>query len=186
MTYQYIPFMAKIIRAQRAKKAQIRSVPKKTAKAKAKVKVKPAAKSARPAKKPKPSKAKVSEPKVSKPWTPEQVREVMVRWHEHHAGVFATPWDEALRLLDDCIAGTVRNIETGTNRSTSPPISKPLNPLSLTPMTVKGFPFSRIVCPTMSGRLPSRSTQNPWLMTATGDPPRPPALEHPLHGRNRD
>jgi hypothetical protein len=40
MTYQYIPFMAKIIRAQRAKKALVRSVPKKSAKAKSKVKAK--------------------------------------------------------------------------------------------------------------------------------------------------
>jgi endonuclease III len=73
MTYQYIPFMAKIIRAQRAKTARLRSLPKKTAKAK----VKPAAKSVRSAKKPKPSKAK-----VSKPWTPAEVREVFERFQK--------------------------------------------------------------------------------------------------------
>src|ERR1700761_6722400 len=52
MTYQYIPSMAKIIRAQRAKKAQVRSVPKngskegskKGPKKAAKVKAKSAAK----------------------------------------------------------------------------------------------------------------------------------------------
>jgi endonuclease-3 len=81
MTYQYIPFMAKIIRAQRAKKAQVRPLPKKTAKAKAKPASKSGArsgaKSARAAKKSKPSKAK-----VSKPWTPEEVREVFERFRK--------------------------------------------------------------------------------------------------------
>jgi endonuclease-3 len=76
MTYQYIPFMAKIIRAQRAKKAQVRSLPKKAAKAKVKPKprAKAPAKSARPAK-------KSSAPKP-KPWTPEEVREVFERFRK--------------------------------------------------------------------------------------------------------
>jgi endonuclease III len=70
MTYQYIPFMAKIIRVQRAKKALVRSLPKKSAKAKAKT----AAKAAHPAKKPKTQKVK--------PWTPEEVREVFERFQK--------------------------------------------------------------------------------------------------------
>jgi endonuclease-3 len=82
MTYQYIPFMAKIIRAQRAKKTQVRSLPKKTAKAKAKLKpkpkaklkAKPQAKSARPARK-----SRAPQPK---PWTPEEVREVFERFRK--------------------------------------------------------------------------------------------------------
>jgi endonuclease-3 len=74
MTYQYIPFMTKIIRAQRAKKTQVRSLPKKAAKAKVKPKprAKAPAKSARPAN-------KSSAPKP-KPWTPEEVREVFERF----------------------------------------------------------------------------------------------------------
>ncbi len=79
--------MAKIIRAQRAKKAPVRSVPKKSAKAKAK----PATKAARPAKKSgtksKPRKAVVSKPSSSKPssskpWTPAEVREVFERFQK--------------------------------------------------------------------------------------------------------
>jgi endonuclease-3 len=73
MTSQYIPFMAKIIRAQRAKRAEVRSRPKKSAKAR----VKPAAKSVRAAKKPKRSSAE-----VSKPWRPEEVREVFERFQK--------------------------------------------------------------------------------------------------------
>ena len=74
--------MAKIIRAQRAKKTQVRSLPKKTAKAKAKLKpklkaklkAKPQAKSARPARK-----SRAPQPK---PWTPEEVREVFERFRK--------------------------------------------------------------------------------------------------------
>jgi endonuclease-3 len=75
MTYQYIPFMAKIIRTQRAKKAMVRSLPKKAARveAKAKAKAKPLAKSARPATKKVPK---------SKPWTPAEVREVFERFRK--------------------------------------------------------------------------------------------------------
>jgi bifunctional DNA primase/polymerase-like protein len=40
-----------------------------------------------------------------------QVREVMLRWHEHFDSVFATPFLEAIRLLDQCIAITLCNIE---------------------------------------------------------------------------
>src|SRR5215469_4215562 len=43
MTYQYIPFMAKIIRAQRAKKALVRSLPKKGSKKGTKKSAKPKA-----------------------------------------------------------------------------------------------------------------------------------------------
>jgi endonuclease-3 len=82
MTYQYIPFMAKIIRVQRAKTASVRSLPKKAAKAKARVKVK----SVRPAKPTKAAKPKASKPKASKqktkPWTPEEVREVFERFRK--------------------------------------------------------------------------------------------------------
>jgi endonuclease-3 len=96
MTYQYIPFMAKIIRAQCAKKALVRSVPKKSAKAKSKVKSKAQTKLPRPAKrsskkskpsktmvsKPNVSKPNVSKPNVSKPWTPAEVREVFERFQK--------------------------------------------------------------------------------------------------------
>src|SRR5580693_1856718 len=101
MTYQYIPFMAKIIRAQRAKKALVRSLPKKSAKAKSKAKSKAQTKPSRPAKKSgkksKPSKTMVSKPNVSKPnvsrpnvsrpnvsrpWTPAEVREVFERFQK--------------------------------------------------------------------------------------------------------
>jgi endonuclease-3 len=84
ITYQYIPFMAKIIRAQRAKKALVRSVPKKRSKKSTKAPSK--AKAVRPAKKSskksKPSQTMVSKPKVSKPWTPAEVREVFERFQK--------------------------------------------------------------------------------------------------------
>ena len=73
MTYQYIPFMAKIIRAQRAKKTSVRSLPKKAAKV---------AKAARPARKSKAPKPKVPKPKAPKPWTPQEVREVFERFRK--------------------------------------------------------------------------------------------------------
>jgi endonuclease-3 len=87
MTYQYIPFMAKIIRAQRAKKALVRSVPKKSAKAKSKAQTKPARPAKKSSKKSKPpktmvSKPNVSKPSVSKPWTPAEVREVFERFQK--------------------------------------------------------------------------------------------------------
>jgi endonuclease-3 len=71
MTYQYIVFMAKIIRAQRAKKASVRSPPKKAAKAK------PAGKKASKAAKP-----KATKPKPTRPWTPAEVREVFERFQK--------------------------------------------------------------------------------------------------------
>jgi endonuclease-3 len=84
---QYIDFMAKIIRAQRVKRADVRSVPKKSAKdvqakvlAKAQTKAK--AKKAKPAKTApaRPAKApKLKAPKL-KPWTPEEVREAFTRF----------------------------------------------------------------------------------------------------------
>jgi endonuclease III len=67
MTYQYIQFMGKIIRAQRAKKASVRP-PKKAAKAKPAKSVS----NAKPSKTPK--------PKATKPWTPGEVREVFGRF----------------------------------------------------------------------------------------------------------
>jgi endonuclease-3 len=87
MTYQYIPFMAKIIRAQRAKKALVRSVPKKSAKAQSKAQAKPARPAKKSSKKSKPSKTMVSKPNVSKsnvskPWTPAEVREVFERFQK--------------------------------------------------------------------------------------------------------
>jgi endonuclease III len=69
--------MAKIIRAQRAKKAPVRSLPKKTAKAKARSAAKPARLAKKPAAPTKPSKSK-----VSKPWTPAEVREVFERFRK--------------------------------------------------------------------------------------------------------
>jgi endonuclease III len=93
ITCQYIDFMAKIIRAQRVKKADVRSVPKKSAnKARAD---KASAKKAQ-FKKAQPKKAKVTEsgpvrsakapklkaqkPKSQKPWTPAEVREAFTRF----------------------------------------------------------------------------------------------------------
>jgi endonuclease-3 len=97
MTYQYIPSMAKIIRAQRAKKAPVRSVPKNGSKngskkeprqglkKAAKTPIKPARGAKKSSKKSKPSKTVVSKPSVSKPsvsrpWTPAEVREVFERF----------------------------------------------------------------------------------------------------------
>src|SRR5689334_5854388 len=70
---QYIPFMAKIIRTQRAKSASVRSRPKK-----------------KPAKKPKsarvarklPAKPKALKTKASKPWTQAEVRECFERFRK--------------------------------------------------------------------------------------------------------
>jgi endonuclease-3 len=98
MVSQYIPFMAKIIRAQRAKKATVRSLPKKSA-AKAKTRSKSRSKTGpvRAAKKAKASKAKPlklksptskslqsksSSSKAAKPWTPEEVREAFSRFQK--------------------------------------------------------------------------------------------------------
>ena len=82
MACQYIRIMAKITRAQRASKAVVRSLPKKSAKAKAK--------SARTAKTAANAKAKASKsPKAKspkrqllKPWTPEEVREAFSRFRK--------------------------------------------------------------------------------------------------------
>jgi endonuclease-3 len=84
MTVQYIPFMAKIIRARRAKKASARSLPKQAAKAKARP-PRPARKSAAKASKPpkpKVTKPKATKPKATRPWTPEEVREVFERFQK--------------------------------------------------------------------------------------------------------
>jgi endonuclease-3 len=74
MTYQYIPFMAKIIRAQRAKKMSVRSLKAKSAKGR----------SARATAKSKPQKRKAVKPQriASKPWTPAEVREVFERFRK--------------------------------------------------------------------------------------------------------
>ena len=68
--------MAKIIRAQRAKKASVRSLPKKAAKAKAKAK--PTGK-ANPLKTPKP---KATKTKATRPWTQAEVRECFERFQK--------------------------------------------------------------------------------------------------------
>ncbi|MBV9460256.1 MAG: endonuclease III [Bradyrhizobium sp.] len=72
--------MAKIIRAQRTKKALVRPVPKKGLKKAAK----PNGRAARPTKKPgkKSSKPVVSKPNVSKPWTAAEIREVFERFQK--------------------------------------------------------------------------------------------------------
>jgi endonuclease III len=93
IAYQYIDFMAKIIRAQRVKRADVRSVPKKSAN-KARADKAPAKKAQ--LKKAQPEKAKVTEsgparsakapklksrrPKSQQPWTPGEVREAFTRF----------------------------------------------------------------------------------------------------------
>jgi endonuclease-3 len=67
--------MAKIIRAQRAKRAGVRSMPKKSA-ARAK------ASSARTNKAPKAPQPKASKTKAAKPWTAEEVREAFSRFRK--------------------------------------------------------------------------------------------------------
>src|SRR6185437_9796028 len=79
MTYQYTPFMGKIIHAQRAKKAQVRLPPKKSAKAKSKVKSKAKSTPVNPTKR-SGRKSKPSKTTASKAWTPGQVREVFERF----------------------------------------------------------------------------------------------------------
>ena len=79
MTYQYIPFMAKIIRAQRAKKASVRSLPKKRAKAGPTRKT---AKSKAPKRKPAKPASNSSKPNTPKSWTPQEVREVFERFQK--------------------------------------------------------------------------------------------------------
>jgi endonuclease-3 len=84
ITCQYIPFMAKIIRAQRAKKTSVRSPPKKAAKLKAKS-ARPVKKSKAPTPKPpkpKAQKAKAQKAKAPKPWTPQEVREAFERFRK--------------------------------------------------------------------------------------------------------
>jgi endonuclease-3 len=96
--YQYIRIMAKITRAQRAKKSSLRTLPKKSAnKAKASlsraVKTSPKAsnkalkksskRAPKPkAPKPKASKPKASRPKASRPWTEAEVREAFSRFQK--------------------------------------------------------------------------------------------------------
>src|SRR5215468_8207740 len=74
MTYQYLPIMAKIIRAQRAKKASVRSLPKKAAK-----KAKPVKTAKAPAKT---TKITAPKTKATKPWTPQEVRECFERFQK--------------------------------------------------------------------------------------------------------
>jgi endonuclease III len=88
MTYQYIPFMAKIIRAQRAKKTSVRSHPRKAAKkavkaepARATAKSKPQKRKAAEAGRNSP-KAAGSKPDMTRPWTPAEVREVFERFRQ--------------------------------------------------------------------------------------------------------
>jgi endonuclease III len=70
--------MAKITRAQRAKKAVVRSVPKKSARAKASPKPRRGAKKA--------AKPKSGTTRAPKPWTPEEVREAFERFRKANPG----------------------------------------------------------------------------------------------------
>jgi endonuclease III len=81
MVSQYIPFMAKIIRAQRAGKTAGRSLPKKSA-AKAKVGPVRTVKKAQSANKPKSPKLRPSASKATKPWTPQEVHEAFSRFQK--------------------------------------------------------------------------------------------------------
>jgi len=78
---QYIPFMAKIIRAQRAGNAGPGSLPKKSA-ARAKASPARAPKKAPKALKLKSPKPKSSPSKAQKPWTPAEVREAFTRFQK--------------------------------------------------------------------------------------------------------
>jgi endonuclease-3 len=91
--YQYIRIMAKITRAQRAKKSSLRTLPKKSAnKAKASlsraVKTSPKAsykalkKSSKRAPKPEALKPEALKPKASRPWTEAEVREAFSRFQK--------------------------------------------------------------------------------------------------------
>ena len=80
ITCQYIPIMAKITRAQRASKAVVRSLPKKSAKAKSARTAKTAANAK--AKASKSPKAKSPKRQLLKPWTPEKVREAFSRFRK--------------------------------------------------------------------------------------------------------
>jgi endonuclease III len=87
MACQYTDFMAKIIRAQRARGAGVRSVPKKSATGPGAEKVKRAVTVAAKAvqglaKVPKGSKAASSKAKATKPWTPAEVREAFTRFQK--------------------------------------------------------------------------------------------------------
>jgi endonuclease-3 len=85
IAYQYIDFMAKITRAQRVKRADVRSVPKKSAKdVQAKIQAKAQSEKAK-AKKAKPAKTGPARPAKApklKPWTPEEVREAFTRFQK--------------------------------------------------------------------------------------------------------
>lgn len=73
--------MAKIIRAQRAKKVPVRPLPKKSARAKTKSTTKPAAKPAvEPARAAR--KSKSARPNAARPWTPAEVREAFERFRK--------------------------------------------------------------------------------------------------------
>jgi len=78
---QYIPFMAKIIRAQRAGNAGPGSLPKKSA-ARAEANPARAPKKAPKALKLKSPKPKSSSSKAQKPWTPAEVREAFTRFQK--------------------------------------------------------------------------------------------------------
>lgn len=76
--------MAKIIRVQRAKHASVQSPPKKAAKAKpTRAAPKKAQKAAKPkGKQPEARKPRAARAKVTKPWTPEEVREAFERFRK--------------------------------------------------------------------------------------------------------
>ncbi len=89
--------------------------------------------------------------------SPAQVREVMLRWHEHFAGVFQTPFGEAVRNLDRSIALTRCNIERGAFSLASP---DHLASQKAFPLTAQQRAFL--------DRLPVLSSSSPSL------PPSPP------------
>src|ERR1700742_2062284 len=108
MTCQYIPFMAKIIRAQRTKTA---SVPKKAAKPKAKpVASKSTARAAK--------KSKVPKSKAPKPWTPAEVREAFERFAQDNPeprGGLEHPHPSTLLVA---VGLSARATDAGVNKAT--------------------------------------------------------------------
>jgi endonuclease III len=76
MTCQYIRFMAKIIRAQRAKATRVQSVPKKSAKKAKAVKVKTGKLGTGP------KRATKTSLRAPKPWTPAEIREAFERFRK--------------------------------------------------------------------------------------------------------
>ncbi|MCX7664826.1 MAG: bifunctional DNA primase/polymerase [Gemmataceae bacterium] len=98
--------------------------------------------------------------------SPAQVREVMLRWHEHFDGVFQTPFAEAVCNLDQSIALTLCNIERGVFSLASP------DHLAVQ----KGFPLTAQQRAFLD-RLPVLLPSSPSL------PPSPPHRKGVLNGQ---